>query len=89
MSGKDGGIRITHDAVALCLGDLRTLVGQRIEGVTDFEALGMCDKCLDELVVDPSLDIDAGSSTAALAMIEARRDMSTRSTVEVLTDKIP
>ena len=89
MNGKDDGIRITHDTVALCLGDLRTLVGQRVEGVTDFEALGMCDKCLDEPVIDPSLYIDAGSSTAALAMIEAGRDMSTRLTMKVLTDKIP
>jgi len=89
LDGKDGGIRVTHDTVALCLGDLRTLVGQRIEGITDFEALGMCDKCLGELVVDPSLDIDARSSTAALAMIEARRGMSTRLTMKVSADKIP
>ena len=89
MDGKDGGIRVTHDTVALCLGDLRTLVGQRIEGITDFEALGMCDKCLGELVVDPSLDIDAGSSRAALPMIEARRGMGTRSTMKVSADKIP
>ena len=89
MDEKGGEIRVTHNTVALYLGDLRTLIGQRIEGVTDFEALGVCNKCFGELVVDPSLDIDAGASTAALAMIEAGRGMSTRLTMKMSTDKIP
>jgi hypothetical protein len=89
LNVRDGGISVTHDTIALCLGDLRTLVGQRIEGVTNFEPLGMRNERLDEFVVDPSLDIDAGPSTAALAVIEARKGMNTRLTIKISADKIP
>ena len=64
---------LTHDTIVLCLRDLRTLIGQWIKGVTNFELLGMCDKCLDKLMIGPSLDVDAGPSAAALTMIETRK----------------
>jgi len=86
---KDGGINLTHDTVVLCFGDLRTLIGRRIERVANFELLGVRNKCLEELVIDPGLDVDAGPSTAALAMIEARKGVSTLSTMKASAHKIP
>lgn len=76
MSMNDGGGSLTHDTIVLCLGDLWTLIGRRIEGVADFERLGICNKCFDELVIDTSLNVDTGPSAATLAMIEARMCVS-------------
>ena len=89
MDVKDGGITLTHDTVVLCFGDLRTLIGQRIERVADFELFGVRNKFLEELVIDPGLNVDARPSTAALAMIEARKGVSTLSTRKASAYKIP
>jgi hypothetical protein len=86
---KYGGIILTHDTIILCLGDLWTLISQRIKGVPHFELLGMRNERLNKLVVDPSLNVDAGPSTAAMAVIEARVCVSTHPTLKMSADKTP
>lgn len=63
-------INVSHDSVELKLRDLRTLEGIALEWVTDLESLDLCSELLHELVVDAFLDVDSGSSAAALSVVE-------------------
>jgi hypothetical protein len=64
------GLDVAHDAVELELGYLGTLKGLLAERVTDLEGLDVGLELLHELVVDGSLDVDAGTGAAALAVVE-------------------
>ena len=59
-----------HDAIELQLGDLGTLEGVLIEGITDDVLLRPLLERLDELVVDAFLDVNPGTGAAALAVVE-------------------
>lgn len=63
-------VDVAHDAVVLDLGNLRSLEGRRVEWVTNLVLLGAGLEGLDELVVDALLDVDTGTSAAALAVVE-------------------
>lgn len=63
-------IDVSHNSVELELGDLRTLEGICFEGISDLESLHLLLECRHELVVDGVLDVNSGSGTAALAVIE-------------------
>lgn len=63
-------VNVSHDTVELELRDLRTLVGALLERVADLVLLSTSLECFQELVVDGLVDEDAGSSTAALAVVE-------------------
>lgn len=63
-------VDVLHDAVELQLGDLGTLEGVLGEGVAELVLGGTLLEALDELVVDALLDQQAGTGTAALAVVE-------------------
>jgi hypothetical protein len=77
---------VVHDSVVLGLRDLGTLVGGLVEGVTvvqhgpvvwhgsglpDSELGGGSLELLGELIVNTLLDVDPGSGTACLTVVEA------------------
>lgn len=63
------GLDVAHDTVVLKLADLRTLEGLLVEWVTNLVGLSTLLESLEELVVDFLLHEDAGTSTAALAVV--------------------
>lgn len=63
-------VDVLHDAVELQLGDLGTLEGVIGEGVAQLVLGGTLLEALNELVVDALLDQQAGTGTAALAVVE-------------------
>lgn len=69
---------ILHDAVELQLGDLGTLEGVRLEGVTDGVLLSTLLESLDELVVDTLLDVDTRTGAAGLSVVEVDTEVDPR-----------
>lgn len=61
---------VTHDTVELDLRDLWTLEGVGGEWISDLVLLSTSLELLDELVVDAGLNVDSGTGTAALAVVE-------------------
>ena len=61
---------VAHDTVVLQLGDLRTLEGVGAEWIADLVLDSARLELLNKLVVDTRLDVDARTSTAALAVVE-------------------
>jgi len=61
---------VGHDAVELELGDLRSLEGILLEGVTDSVLGSTLPEPLKELVVNLLLDVDTRTSAAALSVVE-------------------
>lgn len=74
-------INVAHDTVELELGHLGTLEGVLVERVADL--VGGCAllEALDELVVDALLDEEAGTGTAALAVVEEDTEVGPRNGV--------
>ena len=76
-TSDDGGallltrLDVAHDSVGLELRDLGTLVRGRLEGVSDLESGGLGLEGLGKLVVDALLDVDSGTGTAGLTVVEA------------------
>jgi len=64
-------IDITHDAIVLDLGHLRSLIGVSTEGVSDLDGTSFLGELLQELVVDSGLDEDTRTSAACLAVVPA------------------
>lgn len=71
-------VDVLHDTVELELGDLRTLEGSRLEGVTKLVLSGTLLEAGNKLVVDTLLDQQAGTSAAALAVIVEDTEVSPR-----------
>jgi len=65
-------IDITHDAIVLDLGHLRSLIGVSTEGVSDLDGTSFLGELLQELVVDSGLDEDTRTSAACLAVVPAK-----------------
>lgn len=61
---------MTWTHVVLNLGDLGTLEGIGLEGVTDLELLDVGQELFLELVVDLFMDKDSGTGAACLAVVE-------------------
>ena len=72
---------LPHDTVILQLGDLRTLERVRTEWVTNDILLRPGLERLNEFVIDALLNVDPGSSTAALAMVEENSEIDPRNRV--------
>lgn len=56
-------VDIAHDSLGLNLRNLRTLVGVRVEGVSDLELGGLLLEGLDKLIIDRLLDVDSRTGT--------------------------
>lgn len=69
---------LLHDAVELDLGNLRTLESVRSEGVANDVLLRTLLEPLDKLVIDALLDVDTGTGTAALAVVEEDTEVDPR-----------
>jgi len=69
---------IAHDAVILELRDLWSLEGVGGEWVTDLVGNSALLESLNELVVDARLNVDTGTSTAALAVVEENAKVDPR-----------
>ena len=63
------GVDVAHDTVVLELRDLRTLEGLLVEGVANLVLLSSLLEGSEELVVDTLLDVDTGTSAAALTVV--------------------
>ena len=63
-------LNVGHDAVELKLGDLGSLEGVLLEGVTDSVLGCALPEALKELVVDLLLDVDTRTGAAALSVVE-------------------
>lgn len=72
------GVNVAHDTVVLELRDLGTLEGLLIEGVADLVLLSSLLESSKELVVDALLDVDTGTSTAALAVVVVDTEVDPR-----------
>jgi len=64
--------------IVLNLGNLGTLVGALAEGVTNFDRTSLLSETLEELVVNPSLHEDTGTSAACLPVVPAVTHFSSR-----------
>jgi len=74
-------LNIAHDSVILDLRDLWSLEGVDGEWVTDLVGNSALLESLNELVVDARLNVDSGTSTAALAMVEENTEVDPRDSV--------
>lgn len=83
-SSDDGGTRlltlgdVTHNTVVLELGDLWSLEGVGVEWIADLVLGGTLLESLNKLVVDTGLNVDTGTSTAALAVVEENTKVDPR-----------
>jgi hypothetical protein len=73
-------LHVAHDPVALRLRDLRSLVRVGLEWVSDLERLGLLLEASSEFVVDALLDVDSGSGTTCLSVVEAGISICGRAT---------
>jgi hypothetical protein len=62
--------------IVLDLGNLGTLVGALAEGVANFDGTSLLSELLQELIVNPSLHEDTGTSAACLPVVPAATHFS-------------
>ncbi len=60
---------------------MRSLEGLGIKWVTDLVGGGTLLESLDELVVNTRLDVDTGTSTTALAVVEENTEVNPRDSI--------
>ena len=69
------GVDVAHDLLELLVGDLRSLLGRRIERIADLAVLGEREHLVHELVMNRLFDEQPAAGTAALALVEEQAEV--------------